>query len=589
MRTNRLFSFRRAVLPYCATTALAVLLATGALGQPATFVTSTYPLLGNSHVTVDLNGDGKLDLAGSGVLSAAVMLGNGDGTFRAKVDVPVATWAQNVCAGDFNGDGRPDLAVTLNDPNVSLAILLGNGDGTFGAPQYIASTSGADSPFALAADMNNDGRLDLVVAHSISAFTAPIIPARTISVLLGHGDGSFEAAREVTVGTGLLRLAAGDFNRDGVKDLALTGDTGRAYILLGLGDGASFTQQTLTLVSESAIGVDASDVGVADLNGDGRQDVVVVIGLNGSRTAILLGNGDGTFRAPVLLTDPHLRTPQYQAIADYNGDGRPDIALGMGDGTQGLIEMLTGNGDGSFQPPVFYLVPASKSSIGGGVLIAADFNGDGKPDIALQIVGASPGLALLVNSTGTATPPPPAPVTLSTLSVSPTTVNGGSAATGKVTLSGTSAQTTTVALSSNNAAASVPAGVLVPAGALSATFAVTTRSVATPTAVTLSASLNATTKTAALTVNPSTATTDAVAIPRAEYISSKRQLRVEATSTSAQATLRAYVTSTGALIGTLINNGGGKYGGELNLPSNPQNITVRSSGGGSASRAVTVK
>ena len=563
--------------------------ATSASAQSAAFARNDYPLLGNSHVAVDLNGDGKLDLAGPGAQSAAVMLGNGDGTFRPRAEFPLATWAQNLCAADLNNDGRPDLAVTLNDPNVSLAILPGNGDGTFGAPRYIANTSGADSPFVTAADLNNDGRSDLVVVHSWSAFQAPVTLASTLSVLLGNGDGTFQLARAVPVATGMLRLAVGDFNRDGVKDLAVTGSTGRFHVLLGLGDGVSFAQQTITLVSENAIGVDASDVGVADLNRDGLQDVVVVIGLNGSRTAVVLGNGDGTFRAPSILTEPQQWTPQYQAIADYNRDGNPDIALGLGYGTSGLMDVWYGNGDGTFRPPVLYLPPPALSSIGGGVLVAADFNGDARPDLALQIVGASPGLAVLVNTTG-GVAPPPTPVTLAALSVSPTAVTVGGSVTGRVTLSAAPAQSVTVTLSSSDAAAAAtPASVTVPAGSASATFPVTTRNVPASTAVTLRASYGGVTRSAVLTVNPATTAADTVAIQRAEYIGDKRQLRVEATSTNAQATLRVYVTYTGTLIGTLTNNGGGRYSGQLSAASNPVNITVRSNMGGSANRTVTIK
>jgi hypothetical protein len=141
-----------------------------------------------------------------------------------------------------------------------------------------------------------------------------------------------------------------------------------------------------------------------------------------------------------------------------------------------------------------------------------------------------------------------------------------------------------VALSSSNTgAATVPASVTVPAGATSVKFTVTSRAVTASTAVTVSAAYQAVTRTASLTVNPAT-TGDTVAIQRAEYSSGR--LRVEATSTNSAATLRVYVTATGALIGTLANEGSGRYRGEFSLSSNPQNITVRSSAGGSTSATV---
>jgi hypothetical protein len=180
----------------------------------------------------------------------------------------------------------------------------------------------------------------------------------------------------------------------------------------------------------------------------------------------------------------------------------------------------------------------------------------------------------------------PEPAALSSLGLSPTSVAGGNSSTGTVTL--TSAAPTggaSVALSSSNtAAATVPASVTVPAGSTSATFTVSTSSVSSNTSSTVSASYGGVTQTATLTVNAPASSTDSVSISRAEYDGGKRVLRVEATSSNSSATLRIYVTSTDELIGTL---SGGK--GEFSWPTNPQNITVKSSLGGSATRTVTLK
>src|SRR4029453_15869848 len=99
--------------------------------QVATFTTQQYPLLGNTHIAADLNGDTRPDLAGAGTNAVSVMLGNGDGTFRAKTDFPIGMQTQAVAAGDFNSDGRMDLMVTLNTLQLSLALLTGTGTGTF--------------------------------------------------------------------------------------------------------------------------------------------------------------------------------------------------------------------------------------------------------------------------------------------------------------------------------------------------------------------------------------------------------------------------------------------------------------------------
>ncbi|MCA1632945.1 MAG: FG-GAP-like repeat-containing protein [Acidobacteria bacterium] len=665
--------------------------AVSVFAQSATFARTDYPFLGNNHAVGDLNGDGNLDLAGAGENSAGVMLGNGDGTFRAKVLYPAGGPTQGLAAGDFNGDGRLDLIVTINDPQIGLSLLAGNGDGTFNAPANFPNTTRLDSPAVVAADLDNDGALDVVVAHSIGCFTAPCETGWTISLLFGNGDGTFQPSREVVVGTGMSEIAVGDFNRDGIKDLGIAGDRSQVYILLGIGNGTFIQQPTLTLTADT-FGVDGTDIDVGDFNGDTVQDLVVAIALNGSRTAILIGNGDGTFRQPLIITEPNQRVPLYQSVADFNGDGRQDLAIGLGWGTQGLMEILNGNGDGTFRQPVLYLVPSPNSSISGGLLAAADFNKDGKPDIALQITGASPGLAVLRNTTGaapaplafgsvtvtpssvvggataqvsvtlapgaiapngglqfavsssntsvvavpstvlmpagsssvqftastrsvtstqsvnirvsnnqlgsrtvalTVTPPPPAALTVSALTLTPSSLTGGSTAQGRVTLSATAQAATTVNLASSSASATVPASVVVPAGASSATFNINTTSVTATTSATVSATLGGVTRNAILTINPASqpppSSTDTVTVTRAEYETAKQTLRVEATSTSSTATLQVFRTADGLLIGTLRNDGGGKYGGQFSFSVNPQNITVRSSLGGSATRSVVAR
>ena len=500
-----------------------------AVAQPATFTTQTYPLLGNTHVAADLNGDGKPDLAGAGVNSASVMLNNGDGTFRARVDYPAAGQTQDVAAGDFNGDGRIDLVLTIYTQQISLSLLTGNGDGTFNPPVNFPNTSGADSPSIVATDLNNDGNLDVAFAHSLACFTAPCTAARTISVMLGNGNGTFQPSREIDVGTGAHKMRAGDFNRDGIKDLAIGAENTRLYILLGVGDGTFVQQPTIFLVPGGDLFSAGNDVAVADYNRDAIQDLAVALG-NGNGTAILIGNGDGTFGQPNRILDNAIEVPQSLAAADYNRDGFQDIARALGDGTGGLMDILHGNGDGTFQPAVRYLVPPPLSSVGGIVIVSGDLNVDSRADIALMVGGASPSLRISLNTSGAPPPPPGTP---------------------------TSTRTPTRTPTSTPTLPPPP-----PQGTSTPTRTPTPSPTATPRPV------------------------DTVSITRAEYSAGNRELRIEATSTNSSAVLSAYVTSTNQLIGTLTNNGGGRYEGRFTWPSNPQNITVRSSLGGSATQTV---
>jgi len=579
--------------------------------QVATFTTQRYPLLGNTHTAADLDGDGRVDLAGSNANAASVMLGNGDGTFGPKTDFPIGMQTQAIAAGDFNSDGRMDLMVTLNTPQFSLALLSGTGTGTFNAPTFFPNTSGFDSPAIAATDLNGDGRLDLVVMHNIACFTAPCRSARSITVLLGNGDGTFQTPSEIDVGTGPCSMAVVDLNRDGIKDVAIGGGNTELSVLIGVGNGTFVRQPVVTLVAGGDPFSASNDVGVGDLNRDGILDLVVPLG-NGHGNAILIGDGNGTFQVRSRIQIDETFAPLHVAVADYNRDGLLDIARTMGDGTNGLLQILRGNGDGTFQAPNRYLVPPPVSSRGGIMILAGDWNADAKPDIAFVEGGAgAPTIDVLTNTTGgvppptptppaptptppppTPTPPPPTPTPalgVASLSLNPATVTGGNSSTGTVTLTAVAQAATTVTLASNNAAAIVPASVTVPAGSQSRSFSISTTQVQATTSALITASLNGTSRSATLTINPAAGGADTVSITRGEYDGGNGRLRVEATSTRTNATLQTFVTSSNQLIGTLSNDGGGRYRGEFNWPVNPQNITVRSNFGGQATRMVTAR
>lgn len=564
----------------CALLAAAV---THASGQNATFTQQAYPIIGNVHCTADFNGDGKLDIAGPG-LGAAVMLNNGNGTFGPKTEFPLINYPQGIAAGDFNGDGKMDLAVSLQNAQFSLAILLGTGTGSFGPATYYPNTNGFDCPYALASDINNDGKVDVLIMRGIDCFgPEPCHGARVVTVMMGNGDGTFQPARDIDVNTFPYSFALGDFNRDGIKDLVVGGPNTQVSISLGVGDGTFRPPTVMDLIPGGDQFSASNDVDVADFNRDGIEDLTVPLG-NGYGTVILLGNGDGTFRVFNRIIEDAVSAPQGQAVADYNGDGFLDIARGMADGIPGLFQILHGNGDGTFRPLVRYAKPPTAQ--GGGFMIAGDFNGDGKPDIALEVRGNSPATDVFLNTTGGVVSPT-AP-TVSTLTFNPSSVTGGSGSTGTVTLTARAQTAISVAISSNAPAAKVPASVSIAAGAQTASFSITTTQVTTATSAQITATANGTSRVATLAIGAVAPTADTVSVSKAEYDSGKRTLKIEASSSRSTATLQAYVTSSGALIGTLTNNGG-KYSGQFNWSTNPQNITVRSNLGGSTSSVVSAK
>jgi Bacterial Ig-like domain (group 3)/FG-GAP-like repeat/FG-GAP repeat len=263
-------------------------------------------------------------------------------------------YSYSVAVGDFNGDGIPDLALA---PGV---VRLGNGDGTFGAAALLPGGG-----FAIAAaDVNDDGKLDLVV------LTGDFLNnAMDVTTLLGNGDGTFVAGPSMTIVGGRPVwgvIAVADFNGDGIPDVALTGGQGESFLLLGKGDG-SFVSSPLPDV------VDLSMV-VGDFNKDGISDLVMTSG------ALLLGKGDGTFQAS---TAPIPAGAWSIAVGDFNGDGNPDLmAIVPGEssasGSPALI--LLGAGDGTF--PTTVTDSAISVDPGLGAMTVGDFNGDGILDLA---------------------------------------------------------------------------------------------------------------------------------------------------------------------------------------------------------------
>jgi large repetitive protein len=334
-------------------------------------------------VAGDFNGDGKLDLAcpnrSSGDVS--VLLGRGDGTFGDQVRYEVGVQPWDLLLGDFNGDGREDLAA-VNALSHDVSLLLGLGDGTF--QQGTSQGYGDDNPQSLVTgDFNGDGIPDLITASYASD---------EVLAFLGRGDGTFQREMRFSVGSTPFGLSVADFNGDGHLDLASANcSSADVSILLGRGDG---TFQDQVRYSLGIGGLEFTVVG--DFNGDGKPDVLVG-GQYGNRATVLLGRGDGTF-TPFAEQIPFAPgdAPYALAEGDFNGDGKLDIAVTHVRSSDHTISVYLGRGDGGFQAPVRFTVGASPRG-----LVAGDFNGDGRTDLAVVNFGSDSVSVLLGRGDGT--------------------------------------------------------------------------------------------------------------------------------------------------------------------------------------------
>jgi hypothetical protein len=370
------------------------------------FLEPPFYTVGSSPVSVaigDFNGDGKPDLAvvnqcGNDPTcskypsksTVSILLGNGDGTFQKHLDYEAGQRATGIVAADFNGDGKLDIAVTNSN---GVSILLGNGDGTF-RPRTSYSVA-PDANALVAGDFNGDGKLDIATANSCHVGNT-CTGTGTVSVLMGNGDGTFRRHVDYSVGYFPDSITAADFNGDGNLDIAVSNNCSADYYFCPVGqDSVSILlgkgQGSFAAAVQYSTGPYPTCVTAADLNQDGKPDLLVVnVHGVGWGLAVFTGNGDGTFQAPVNYSvSPNA---VWAVTGDFNGDEKTDVVVGGAD----RLDILMGNGDGTLQPHIDY------GTLGGSVFVASgDLNGDGKPDLVIAEGYGDLVTVLLNNGDGT--------------------------------------------------------------------------------------------------------------------------------------------------------------------------------------------
>jgi len=404
---------------------ISILLGTahGGFVPSGAYATGSYP---TALVAADFNNDKKTDLAvvdaNAGTIS--IFLGNGDGSFQTRVDYAVGEGAAQIVAADFDGDGTIDLAtISINDS--AIAVLLGKGDGSFevdangdGKVDLITCNNNYSSSTITVLLSQGDGTFKQVESQApafasgigVANFTrngkldAVIVAGSSLYLALGNGDGSFQnptAIANAPQNQYEPSILVGDLNHDGKADLVLSG----VWAMLGNGNG-TFQNPILSFA-------ETSPIAIADINEDGEADLVTLT--SSGSVPVLLGNGNGSFMdVRTIAQATSAESTNVGVAADFNGDGKLDIAVAEQNYPNGQISVELGKGEGTFGQPI--VSPLTTTATSPNLMLAADFTGDGRTDLAVEDDNGSGFQILLGRGNGSFATPVDTPLSYSILS-----------------------------------------------------------------------------------------------------------------------------------------------------------------------------
>lgn len=366
-----------------------------AAGNPITFAAATAVSSGGNPIAVangDMDGDGDQDVVVASVDDdqLEIYLNDGTGALTAgptqdALGLDDKLYVQRLSTADFNGDGFDDVVLGYYDSDGEINVFMNDGAGNL-LPGTAFTVAEAGYPDLVAtADFNNDGNMDITTGNWY----------RSVSVLLGNGTGGFPSIDEyamdgVNFNSGTSSIATGDFSGDGLPDIAISAYPLQAAFLTNNGDG-TFTISQRSPSSPPGMGTIARGAVLRDIDSDGSLDFVTATAEN--QIVAWMNDGTGTFADPSVAAATSAGSNRGLASTDFNGDGIADLVAG--NSSASAVDVLAGNGDGSFETPT---TPSTGAMEAPGSVQTADMNGDCRPDVVTGGVNSSNAGVLLNTS-----------------------------------------------------------------------------------------------------------------------------------------------------------------------------------------------